>query len=282
MDGLVINHATQKVLEKTILHMPQALLLRGKKGVGVGQIAVAIAKRQGTILETVYPKKRHTNGSYVVDIESGTIIIDDIRSLYERTRSKFTSPQVIIIDLGDRPMSTSAQNAFLKLLEEPQRHIHFIIATHHLTQLLPTVLSRCQRIDIKPINDEQTTQLLDTLNVTDPTIRARIVFIASGLPEEITRLTTDTNYYEARIKTVQDARTILEGDSYTRLRAVQTYKDKRTTTLQLIDDMMRQLQLSAAKSPNNATLRQLESLVRAYERIQANGNIQLNLASVLL
>lgn len=282
MSELVLHPTTQARLEHVARNMPHALMLHGKSGAGTGSIARELASKIGTILDTIYPKKRQPSGSYEVDLTSGTIIIDDIRSLYERTRSKFTTPQVVVIDFSGRVMSPGAQNAFLKLLEEPQQNIYFILAVQDLTQILPTVMSRCQKIEILPITDAQTEALLDSLDITDPTKKSRIAFIAPGQPAEITKLATDDAYYEARIKTVQDARTILGADSYTRLTIIQSYKDKRPVALQLIDDMIRQLQLTAMKSPSPAILEQLDSLVSAHERIKANGNIQLTLASVLL
>ena len=282
MDELVLHEATRQLLHKNSKKLPHSLLIVGKPGSGVGTIARTLAKSVGTVLEIVLPKKRQTSGTYAVDTENGSIIIDDVRSLYDRTRSKFTSPQIVIIDFSGRPMSHGAQNAFLKLLEEPQDQVCFILASNDSSNLLPTILSRCQRIDIMPITREQSENLLASLAVDDATKRARILFIAAGLPAEILRLSRDDSYYEARVKTVQDARTILEGDGYARLKLVQAYKDKRVLALQLLDDSIHQLQLSLGNAVQPTTFRQIDALIDAHEKITANGNIQLNLAKVLL
>lgn len=282
LDGLVIHPTTRQLIEKTAKSMPHALIIHGQKGSGESAIALALAQSVGSLLETVLPKKRQTNGTYSVDRESGTIIIEDVRALYEKTRSKFTTPQVVVIDFSGRPMSTGAQNAFLKLLEEPQSQIHFILAVSDMSTLLPTIVSRCQRIDVLPTTTDQTQTQLDKLGVSDPTKRARISFIASGRPAEINRLVTDEEYYDSRVKTIQDARAILEGDSYTRMKIVQTYKDKRHVALQLIDDMIAQLKLSLQKTPSPSTIEQLDALLGAYDHIRGNGNIALALAKVLL
>ncbi len=282
MDELLLHEASRALLQKNIKQLPHGLLIVGKRGVGVGTIASTVARSVGVVLETVLPKKRQASGSYAVDIENGSIIIDDIRGLYERTRSKFTSPQVVIIDFSGRTMSHAAQNAFLKLLEEPQDQVYFILASNDVSSLLPTVVSRCQRIDILPITRIQSETLLDSLSIVDATKRARILFIADGHPAEIKRLAGNDIYYEARVKTIQDARTILEGDSYARLKLVQSYKDKRVLSLLLLDDSIRQLQLSLANSVQPATLKQIDAFIDAHEKIRSNGNIQLNLAKVLL
>ena len=51
-------------------------------------------------------------------------------------------------------LSTAAFNALLKTLEEPPAHVKFVFATTEVQKVLPTILSRCQRFDLKPIPDE--------------------------------------------------------------------------------------------------------------------------------
>lgn len=282
MTEIIVHPDIRDQLTNFTSQLPHALIINGKRGSGVGDVANYLAKSAGTILAIITPKKRQPNGAYREDYENGSIIIDDIRELYGQTRSKFTSAQIVIIDFGNRSMSVQAQNAFLKLLEEPQQHIHFILATHYIDSLLPTVLSRCQRVYIRPITSQQTAQLLDSLNLTDQTRRARIQYMASGLPAEIMRLAGDDAYYEARVATVQDAKALLEGDGYTRLKIIHAYKDKRGAALQLIDDSIDQLQLAVKRTHQTSAAEQINALLEAFDRITANGNIQLQLAKALL
>ena len=48
-------------------------------------------------------------------------------------------------------LSAAAFNALLKTLEEPPPHVKFVFATTDVQKVLPTILSRCQRFDLKPI-----------------------------------------------------------------------------------------------------------------------------------
>ena len=281
MNDITLHPATAKQLERIAKNPPQALIINGKKGIGTTDVALFIAAKLTAVIQTITPKKR-IGTQPVEDYDNGAIIIDDIRDLYEQTRSKLTEPRVFIFDFGDRTMTHGAQNAFLKLLEEPQPKIHFILATHHPDALLPTILSRCQRIDLRPITTEQTSRLLDQLAVTDSTKRARIEFIATGLPAELRRLAADQAYYEQRVETVQHARAIIEGTPYARLLIIRKYKDQRPQALQLIDDVLLQLQRSLTRSYDKRLIDQIDALVAAYEKIKANGNIQLQLTSVLL
>ena len=51
-------------------------------------------------------------------------------------------------------LSTAAFNALLKILEEPPEHVKFIFATTEAQKVLPTIVSRCQRFDLKPIPEK--------------------------------------------------------------------------------------------------------------------------------
>lgn len=283
MDNLLIADTAANILKKVVATLPHALILSGPSGVGVATVARAIAKQVGSPLLVITPKKKLQGGAKIIeDSENGSIIIEDIRALYSQTRSKFTSPQVIIIDFANRPMTIQAQNAFLKLLEEPQQNVHFIIATHHPEQLLPTVVSRSQTLWLPPVDAQKTSALLEKLGITDPVKKARLTFAASGLPAEITRLATNSTYYDARVKTIQDARKLLEGDVYQRLIIVKSYKDNRAQAITLINDMLVQLRAALKQIPDQRIVAQLNSLLETHAKVTGGGNIQLQLAKVLL
>jgi len=79
--------------------------------------------------------------------------VDDIRRLrdnvqYSPARCQY---KVYIID-EVHMLSTAAWNALLKTLEEPPEHVKFLFATTEVHKVLPTILSRCQRFDLKRIS----------------------------------------------------------------------------------------------------------------------------------
>ena len=80
--------------------------------------------------------------------------IDEVRSLreecqYAPAQAKF---KIYIID-EVHMLSTQAFNALLKILEEPPAHVKFIFATTESQKVLPTIVSRCQRFEFRPISD---------------------------------------------------------------------------------------------------------------------------------
>jgi DNA polymerase-3 subunit gamma/tau len=81
--------------------------------------------------------------------------VEQVRDLRETSRyvpaqGKF---KIYIID-EVHMLSAAAFNALLKTLEEPPPHVKFVFATTEVQKVLPTILSRCQRFDLKPIPDD--------------------------------------------------------------------------------------------------------------------------------
>ncbi len=78
--------------------------------------------------------------------------IDNIRDLRENVRFAPARGKFRIIYIDEVHMLTKESfNALLKVLEEPPPHVKFIFATTEPHKVLPTILSRCQRFDLRPI-----------------------------------------------------------------------------------------------------------------------------------
>lgn len=97
------------------------------------------------------------NNPNVIEIDAASNNgVDEIRDIREKAKflpagSKY---KVYIID-EVHMLSTSAFNALLKILEEPPKHVVFVLATTEPHKVLPTILSRCQRYDFKPFSNEE-------------------------------------------------------------------------------------------------------------------------------
>ena len=87
--------------------------------------------------------------------------IDDIREIIESVRYLPVSARykVYIID-EVHMLSKAAFNGLLKTLEEPPAHVKFIFATTEIRKVPVTVLSRCQRFDLRRLSAEELTRLL--------------------------------------------------------------------------------------------------------------------------
>jgi len=148
----------------------QAFILTGIRGTGKTSTARIIAKGVNCIGEdgngssTTEPcgKCEHcesiSNGRHVdvfeMDAASKTGVAD-IREIIESVQYRATSARFKIYIIDEVHMlSNSAFNALLKTLEEPPKHIIFIFATTEIQKIPVTVLSRCQRFDLRRIEPE--------------------------------------------------------------------------------------------------------------------------------
>lgn len=115
--------------------------------------------------------------------EGGQIPIENLRRRVHAEVSM--APQVgkrrVWLIEGDA-LSEAAQNALLKVLEEPPAHAFFVLTVRETARLLPTLLSRAVCLAIPPLSREALEQLLEKAGFADDERRSLAVTFARGLP----------------------------------------------------------------------------------------------------
>ena len=176
-DELVGQEHIVRILRNAIRldRIAHAYLFCGPRGTGKTTTARLIAKAVNCLHSD--PDQRPCNAcasclaiasgaaTDVIEIDAASNRgIDDIRDLRERVkyapvqlRTKF-----YIVDEAHQ-ITGAAANAFLKTLEEPPAHTKFVLATTDPEELLPTIVSRCQRFDFRRIGFEATVSRLRTV-----------------------------------------------------------------------------------------------------------------------
>ncbi|MFZ2544541.1 MAG: AAA family ATPase [Candidatus Saccharimonadales bacterium] len=279
--SITLHPRSEQLVEKIIEKMPQGLIIDGPTGIGVLTVAKMIAGKLGAQSFILQPKKKR-NGEFVVDHFEGNIIIEDIRKLYEQTRTKQPNKQIYIIDTGEQSMTHSAQNAFLKLLEEPRSDVHFIIATHQFNQLLPTIVSRSLRLPLLPITLEQTNKFIESLQIGDKTKKTRLAFVGQGLPALMTHLANNDKLYNDRVIIMQDAKTMINGSPLEKFTVINRYRENRTDSIMLIDDMNHQLRTALRSRPDTRIVQTIEKNLDVRGRLSVGGNIRIQLVTSVL
>jgi DNA polymerase III gamma/tau subunit len=133
--------------------IPHSLLIYGPYGSGKTSTARILAKK----LTTVERDIREINAAEARGI-------DDVREWAEATRYRpIGEARVYIIDELHQ-MTPQAQSALLKVIEEPGSHTYFILCTTEPHRLLPAIRSRCVQIEIKLLNFEAATELMNYLS----------------------------------------------------------------------------------------------------------------------
>lgn len=92
------------------------------------------------------------------------IVVDDVRDLshFLRLTPSDGGWRIAIVDAADE-MNRNAANALLKILEEPPDNSVLLVVSHAPGRLLPTIRSRCRKLMLKPLPDEDTNVLLAEL-----------------------------------------------------------------------------------------------------------------------
>ena len=166
----------QEVMAQTITNAiklgktPNAYLLTGIRGVGKTTTARLIAKALNCLKNTdkavnCSPEKFchscieiiNSNHIDILEMDAASKTgIDDIRELIENAKYSPTSAKYKIFIIDEVHMlSKQAFNGLLKTLEEPPSRLKFILATTEIRKIPVTILSRCQRFDLKRVNLEK-------------------------------------------------------------------------------------------------------------------------------
>lgn len=104
----------------------------------------------------------HPDIIFLTHEKPNTISVDDIRSQINgdvAIKPYSGARKIYIINEGEK-MTVQAQNALLKTLEEPPEYAVILILTTNVNSMLPTILSRCVVLNMKPVKDEQIKKFL--------------------------------------------------------------------------------------------------------------------------
>ena len=172
---LLVNTLVNAIKLERIAH---TFLLTGIRGSGKTSAARIIAKTLNctnpNISESlVIPCEECNNCKAAYEEKHPDIIeldaasrtgVDDIRGIIENTHylPLLGKYKIYIID-EVHMLSTSAFNALLKTLEEPPAHIKFIFATTEIRKIPITILSRCQKFELRRLNHDELTQHLQDI-----------------------------------------------------------------------------------------------------------------------
>ena len=177
--------------------MHHAWILAGRRGVGKAGFAQAAARElvggpamdnhPDIIVLTHPPKddkeaaKRDEGKAYET---KRNIPIDEVRAMQRRltTRPTLGERRVVIVDPAD-DLETNASNALLKSLEEPPQGTFFLLVTHRIGRLLPTIRSRCRVLRFPPVPGEDIDAVLRReVPQADAATRAAAIAASAGSP----------------------------------------------------------------------------------------------------
>lgn len=281
MDELVWHDDTKRELLAFIKHPSHALLLSGEKGSGKLSTAKQLIKEilgLNTDIDA-YPYLLH------IVPDGRSIKVDSIRRVDQFLKLKVPTPSIginrIVLIESAELMNDSAQNASLKLLEEPPSNSLFILLTDNLNALLPTVISRSNYIRIRKPSVQTMIEYFMSAGYAKQQIETAILLSdrLPGLTAELLKEPDDHALNEA----ASYAKRLLVADYYERLIIInQLSKDHQLTidTLKIIQQMS---SIVIGKGSNAKKWQRVaEAAYSAENNLLINANAKLTLSSFVL
>ena len=248
---------------------------------------------------------QHADLSIVqADSEGGTLKVDQIREVRKTiTYKPYQSKYRVALFLRFQEANDNAANALLKTLEEAPSYAVLILTADNPEQLLPTILSRCEVLRLRPLKIEEVKRDLESRGIESN--RANLIaHISGGRPGYARRLVEDNLILEKREERLNDLLTLLPASRVEKFKyADQLSKDKDTMRQTILfwlsywrDVMLRAAQAAsplvnvdrnveiediAGRMDLPSARRVVSGLEEALEKMEKNVNSRM-LAEVLL
>lgn len=153
---------------------------------------------------------------YVLHEKPNTISVDDIRSQLNNDiviKPYSSRYKIYIIDEAEK-MNIQAQNALLKTLEEPPSYAVILLLTTNADQFLPTILSRCIRLDLKAVRDDVIREyLMKTMQIPDYQADICTAF-AQGTVGKAIQLASSEDFNDLKASAIQLMKRLWDIDFY--------------------------------------------------------------------
>lgn len=177
---MIQGHTQERaILDSFISRDSSSIVLSGKEGTGKKLVALSFLKEvlKADNLEDI----RNHPDLFIIENEENMIKADEIREIIEfsKVKSYLGGKKAVLIDNAEN-MNRNAQNALLKVLEEPPNGEFIILITSDFESLLPTIRSRVANISFGELKDED-------LKIIFPNITPEILSIADGSAKKADR-----------------------------------------------------------------------------------------------
>lgn len=250
----------------------------------------------------------HPDIIFVTHEKPGTIGVDDIRSQIngDVAIKPYSSPKKIYIMNEGEKMTVQAQNALLKTLEEPPEYAVILILTTNVDSLLPTILSRCVVLNMKPVKDAQVKKfLMENMEIPDYKADICVAFARGNVGKA--RLLAKSEEFD---KVKEEAITLLKyigemelNEVVTAIKKISEYKFDVNDYLDILSIWYRDVLLfKATHDVNNLIFREeiqyirkvadkstyegieqiIDALEKSKQRLNANVNFDLTMELLLL
>ncbi|MCA9324123.1 hypothetical protein KC992_03425 [Candidatus Saccharibacteria bacterium] len=225
---MILNPITERMIQGYIDRPHSSLLLVGDEDDGASDILSHLSK--------MLLSNENKNNSIILEPQDNKgIRVEQIREFKKSlisTLGRGSGVARVAIIKNAESSSHEAQNALLKLIEEPVDRTALIIQVAERSKLLPTIQSRCQTISVLPITEVQAEEYAALHSVHNNKQIEQMLLLTKGKAKLFENMVTN----EDAGKSVGDAKQFLGLPVFERV-AMQKQYDKKDTLLELCDEL---------------------------------------------
>jgi len=284
VSGIVLHPAASQQLDNFLRSPTHAVLLSGHQGSGKTIVAAALAAQLlGVALADL---DRHAYYRLVAP-EKGGISIEQVRELTKFFRLKVPGEAAVArlaIIQDAELMGVEAQNALLKLLEEPPLDSVLILTSSQAGRLLPTIRSRTQILQLPSPDAAALRQHFMTAGYTPAAVSAAVLRAGTNVAEA-ERILQAADQADSTVTLVKQA---LGGATYDRLLLVDGPLKPKEAAVAFVDTLatiaLASLEAAAAKGAGTVSRWQavLAAAHLAQESLAHSGNVKLVMTELML
>lgn len=235
MTSPVLHPQTRKDFDACVARSSHAVTIFGVDGVGKTYVAIHLAAALLGI-----PTKELAHNPYFRIFspnEKGVLSLEQARDIVSFMKLKTVGKQeirrVVIVEHAQM-LTGEAQNALLKMIEEPPEDTIILLTAPSEESILPTIRSRTQKLQVRMPSKSHVIQYFKTQGYSDELLD-RAYLVSGGLPGLCTALITGDQDH-VLIRMIGVAKEILTLDTFSRLALVDTYSS-RTDAENLVNAM---------------------------------------------
>ncbi len=283
----MIKQIQRAIQKKQISH---AYIIHGTEGSGKTLLANTISKtlqceKQGItpcnecISCHTFDNQNHTDIFYISpQKDKNSISVEDIRQQLIKNmeiKQYHYAFKIFIIEKADT-MTIQAQNALLKTLEEPPHYGIIFLLANNIDKFLPTILSRCFVIKLRPIPSNDIEQYIIQHNLAQKENASMIAEYAQGSVGKAIEMANSETFYNMR------------EDIISKLLSIKWYRDllvyiKCNDIKYIIQkDQQKNIIAQCKNEKEDTIIQKIQAVWQAKQQLYSNSNFQLTMEVMLM
>lgn len=201
------------------------------------------------------------------------VLVEDVKNLIENAYLKpFEGDKKVFVFKNFSSANIQAQNKLLKILEEPPKNVFILLCVNNISKVLPTIVSRCQKIKLNGLSDEELATYIkpDKLSNGDAQDKLKtIIDIAQGSVQKAVLYSSDKEFLNTFDSCMQVLNNLKNSSQLLSFSSKFQTKESFETALVIFESIYRDLLLFRLNKvdliKNKNILNQIKNLAQEYD-----------------